>query len=106
MSRNHVCLRCMHPNLESERKEIWDRPDEDGRIPKRPTSIGQLLGKATWEKPLADWIVATGGGYLGLGNRAMRRNEWRGMTGGDVSHSSERRLDTCTKGIGRDLFSL
>jgi hypothetical protein len=28
------------------------------------------------------------------------------MTDGDVSHSSERRLDTCTKGAGLDLFSL
>jgi hypothetical protein len=28
-------------------------------------SVGQLLGKAKWEKPLADWIVATGMGLLG-----------------------------------------
>jgi hypothetical protein len=28
------------------------------------------------------------------------------MTDGDVSHSSEMRLDTCTKGVGLDLFSL
>jgi hypothetical protein len=28
------------------------------------------------------------------------------MTDGDVSHSSEKRLDTYTKGIGLDLFSL
>jgi hypothetical protein len=26
-----------------------------------------LLGKAMWEKPLADWIVATGVGLLGPG---------------------------------------
>jgi hypothetical protein len=69
MSRTHVFLRCMHPCLESARKEIWDRPDEEGRIPKRPTSIGQLLGKAKWEKPLADWIVATGVGLLGPGKQ-------------------------------------
>jgi hypothetical protein len=32
---------------------------------KRPTSLGQLLGKAKWEKPLADWIPATGVGLVG-----------------------------------------
>jgi hypothetical protein len=54
----------MHPELESARKEIWERPDEDGRKGRRPQSVGQLLGKAKWEKPLlvADWIVATGVG--------------------------------------------
>jgi hypothetical protein len=34
------------------------------------------------------WLLEWG--YLGLGNRIMRRNELRGMTGGDVSHSSGR----------------
>jgi hypothetical protein len=106
MSRTHEFLRCMHPCLESARKEIWERPDEDGRIPTRPTSIGQLLGKAKWEKPLADWIVATGVGLLGPGKQDYEEERIGGMTGGDVSHSSERRLDTCTKGIGRDVFSL
>jgi hypothetical protein len=83
MSRTHVFLRCMHPSLERARKEIWDRPDEEGRIPKRPTSIGQLLGKAKWEKPLADWIVATGVGLLGPGKqdyeeeRIERNDGWR-----------------------------
>jgi hypothetical protein len=62
MSRTHVFLRCMHPELESAREEIWERPDEDGRRGRRPRSVGQLLGKAKWEKPLADWIVATGVG--------------------------------------------
>jgi hypothetical protein len=28
------------------------------------------------------------------------------MTDGDMSHSSEKRLDTYTKGVGLDLFSL
>jgi hypothetical protein len=28
------------------------------------------------------------------------------MTDGDVSHSSEKRLDTYMKGVGLDLFSL
>jgi ribonuclease HI len=83
MSRTHVFLRCMHPSLERARKEIWDRPDEEGRIPKRPTSIGQLLGKAKWEKPLADWILATGVGLLGPGKqdyeeeRIERNDGWR-----------------------------
>jgi hypothetical protein len=83
MSRTHVFLRCMHPSLERARTEIWDRPDEEGRIPKRPTSIGQLLGKAKWEKPLADWIVATGVGLLGPGKqdyeeeRIERNDGWR-----------------------------
>jgi hypothetical protein len=53
MSRTHIFLRCMHLKLERVRKEIWDRPDEDGKIKKkRPASVGQLLGKSKWEKPL------------------------------------------------------
>jgi hypothetical protein len=52
MSRTHVFLRCMHPRLENGRK---------GQPPK---SVGQLLGKSKWEKPLADWIMATGVGSL------------------------------------------
>jgi hypothetical protein len=83
MSRNHVFLRCMHPDLESARKAIWERPDEDGRIGRWPTSIVQLFGKAKWEKPLADWIVATGVGQLGPGKqdydeeRVERNDGWR-----------------------------
>jgi hypothetical protein len=43
---------------------------------------------------------------LALGDhRCLPNTGWREMTDGDVSHSSERRLDTGTKGIGRDLFS-
>jgi ribonuclease HI len=81
MSRTHVFLRCMHPELESARKEIWERPDEDGRRGRRPRSAGQLLGK--WEKPLADWIVATGVGLLGPekqdieAERVERNDGWR-----------------------------
>jgi ribonuclease HI len=83
MSRTHVFLRCMHPELESARKEIWERPDEDGRRGRRPRSVGQLLGKAKWEKPLADWIVATGVGLRGPGKldyeeeRVERNDGWR-----------------------------
>jgi hypothetical protein len=68
----HVFLRCTHPKLESARKAIWGRPDEDGKMRKRPTSLGQLLGKSKWEKPLVDWIIATGVGLVG---HEMRDNE-------------------------------
>jgi hypothetical protein len=83
MSRTHIFLRCMHLKLEKARKEIWDRPDEDGKIKKRPTSVGQLLGKSKWEKPLADWIMATGVGLLGNelrdneAERVERNDGWR-----------------------------
>jgi hypothetical protein len=36
----------------------------------------------------------------------LKRIGWREMTDGDVSHSSNRRLDTYMKGLGQDLFSL
>jgi hypothetical protein len=62
----------MHPKLENARKEIQDRSDEDGKIKERLTLVGQLLGKSKWEKPLADWIMATGVGLLG---NELRDNE-------------------------------
>jgi hypothetical protein len=65
MSLTHVFSRCMHPDLESARTVIWDRPNEDGRIAKQPESVGQLHPKAKWEKLLAGLIVATGAGLLG-----------------------------------------
>jgi hypothetical protein len=58
--------------VEKARKDICDRPDEDGKIKKRPTSVRHLLGKSKWEKPLADWIMATGVGLLG---NELRDNE-------------------------------
>jgi hypothetical protein len=64
MLRIHVFLRCMHPQLENARVEIWERPDEDGQKGRRPTSLGQLLGKSKWEKPLAEWVMTTGVGLL------------------------------------------
>jgi hypothetical protein len=39
--------------------------DENSRKGQRPKSVGQLLGKSKWEKPLCDWIMATGVGLLG-----------------------------------------
>jgi hypothetical protein len=52
-------------------------PSEGGGIGKRPTSLGQLLGKSKREKPLADWIMATGIGLLGREKQdsAMERME-------------------------------
>jgi hypothetical protein len=73
----------MHPNLEGARKDIWDRPDEDGRVTQRPTSVGQLLWKAKWEKHLADWITATDVGLVGEdrgdkeAKRVERNDGWR-----------------------------
>jgi hypothetical protein len=83
MSRTHVFLQCMHPDLQSARTEIWERLDENGRIAWRPPSVGQLVGEAKWEKPVADWIVATGVGLLGPGKqdyeeeRIERNDGWR-----------------------------
>jgi hypothetical protein len=83
MSRTHLFLRCMHPESESARKEIWERPDEDGQKGIWPQSVGQRHGKATWEKPPADWIAATGVGLLGPGKqdfeaeRIEKNDGWR-----------------------------
>jgi hypothetical protein len=44
---------------------------------------GQLLGKSKWEKPLADWITATGVGLVGQemrdkeAERVERNDGWR-----------------------------
>jgi hypothetical protein len=48
----------------------------------RPKSVGQLLRKSKWETPLADWITATGVGFLGPGTRdketeRVERNDGR-----------------------------
>jgi hypothetical protein len=72
---------------------------------KRPTSVGQLLGKSKWEKHQADWIMATGVGLLGCALRDFEAELGTEMMDGDVSHSSERRLDTYMNGVGQDLFS-
>jgi hypothetical protein len=55
----------MHSKVEQARKDIWDWPDEEDIIMKRPTSVRQLLGKSKWEKSLADSITATGVGLQG-----------------------------------------
>jgi hypothetical protein len=79
----HTFLRCIHPKLETAREDIWDRPDKDGKIKIQPAPAGQLLGKSKWEKPLADWIMATGVGLLDnelRDNEALRverNDEWR-----------------------------
>jgi hypothetical protein len=65
MSHTHIFLKCTHSKLEEARKDICDRPDEQRKIMKQLTSVGQLLGKSKWEKCLADWIMAIGVGLLG-----------------------------------------
>jgi hypothetical protein len=83
MSRTHVFLRCMHLNSKVHAKISRDCPDEDGKIRKCPTSVGQLLGKSKWEKPVADWIMATGIGLVGQDSvdkkdeRVERNDGWR-----------------------------
>jgi hypothetical protein len=69
MFQTHIFFRCTHPKLEQARNGIWDRPDEEGIIMTRPTSVGQLLGKSQWEKRLPDWIMTTGVGLLGCAIR-------------------------------------
>jgi hypothetical protein len=73
----------MHPTLDNARQGIWEWPDENGRKDQRPKSVGQLLGKAKWEKPLCNWIKATGVGLLGPGlwdlkaERLGKNDRWR-----------------------------
>jgi hypothetical protein len=79
----HPWIFTMRSDLEIARKAPWGRPDEDGRISRRPTSIGHLLGKAKWEKPRADWFVTTGVGLRGpakqdYGEERVEKNDgWR-----------------------------
>jgi hypothetical protein len=42
------------------------------KMVKQETSAGKLLGKSKWEKPLADWIMATGVGNELRDNEAER----------------------------------
>jgi hypothetical protein len=77
-------IECPVPtSFSGARKDFWDRPDEDGKIRQRPSSVGQLLGKSRWEKPLADWITATGVGLVGQDRvdqedeRVERNDGWR-----------------------------
>jgi hypothetical protein len=71
-------------------------------------SIGQLFGKAKWEKPLADWIVAAGVGLLGHGKqdyeaeRVERNDGWRP----EPFVSQEFGSSTRMKDIDLNLFSL
>jgi hypothetical protein len=41
-----------------------------------PTSVGRLLGKSKSEKPLADWIMPTGVGFLSCELRVERNDGW------------------------------
>jgi hypothetical protein len=56
--------------------------------------VGRLLGKSKWEKPLADWIMATGVGFLRPENHDLEAESGREMMDGALSHSSEIKLLT------------
>jgi hypothetical protein len=64
----------MHPKLEGAWKDFSDLPDEDGKIRQRSTSVGQLLRRSKWEKPLAHWITATRVGLVGQ-DRVDKKDE-------------------------------
>jgi hypothetical protein len=53
MTCTPIFLTGIHPKQERGRKEIRDRPEEDGKIKKRLTSVGQHLAK------IQSQIVAT-----------------------------------------------
>jgi hypothetical protein len=79
-----ACFSTMHPPGFGEcENHNRGRPGKDGRKGKRPKSLGQLLGKTRWEKPLAGLIMATGVGLLGQGRwdgemgRVERNDGWR-----------------------------
>jgi hypothetical protein len=80
----HQCIFTMDaPEFREREKRDLGPARRRRRIPKRPTSLGQLLAKSKWEKPRADWIVATRVGLLGPGkqdyeDQQIERNDgWR-----------------------------
>jgi hypothetical protein len=73
---------------------------------KRPTPVGQLLGKSKWEKHFPDWIMATGVGLLGSEFGDFGANGWKEMTDGDVSHLSKIKFLTFRTVAVLDLLSL
>jgi hypothetical protein len=85
--------------LEKARIDIWDRPDENRRKGQRPKSVGQLLRKSKWEKPLADWRMATGVGFLGPENHDLEAERVGEMMDGDASYSSEIKLLTFRRDV-------
>jgi hypothetical protein len=76
MSRTHIFLRCMHPR-HGRRSGIGQMKMVKSR------NGGIASGKSKWEKPLADWIMATGVGLLGNelheneAERVERNDGWR-----------------------------
>jgi hypothetical protein len=78
MSRAHVFLGFMHPDIESARKVIQERLDEGCRISRRPTSIGELLGKAKWENRLdrGNWCGAPWSCRTGFRSRTGGEEQW------------------------------
>jgi hypothetical protein len=68
----------MHPKLREGTE--GDLGSASCKIKKRPALVGQLLRKSKWEKPLADWIMATRVGLLG---NELRDNEAERMERND-----------------------
>jgi hypothetical protein len=66
--------------MENARIEIWERPDKDGQKGRWSASVGQLLGKPKWEKPLADWIMAMR--TIPLKSRYLEDRKKVGVSGG------------------------
>jgi hypothetical protein len=70
---------CTLPILGNARIDIWDRLDQNRRKGQRQKSVGQLLGKSRWEKPLANGYRV---GFLGPENhdleaeRVERNDGW------------------------------
>jgi hypothetical protein len=76
-------------------------PDKDGGKGKRPTSLGQLLGKSKWEKPLADWITATGVGFVG---QEMRNKEAERVERNDGAISLRMMFERSFPGLSKLKF--
>jgi hypothetical protein len=80
----HPCIFTMHaPELRAREKRDLGPARRRGQNTQAANVNRQLLGKAKWEKPLVDWIVATGAGLLGPGKqdyeeeRIERNDGWR-----------------------------
>jgi hypothetical protein len=61
MDHTHVFLRFTHRILEKARRDIRDRPGENGRQGHRPKSAGQLL---TWKIEVGEAVGRLDNGYL------------------------------------------
>jgi hypothetical protein len=75
------------PKLELPQKDIWGWADGGVKINELPSSVGQLMGECKWKKRLADWIMDTRVGLVGMSFVILKRNGWKEMPDGDVTHS-------------------